>query len=105
VGQKIRQLRKERRQTQTELARRIGIQQSDLSRMEKGRYRVSLDTLVKILAEFQVGIGEFFDEVNRDAVSPREMRLLRQFGSLPRHAQQEVEEFISFKRDRVLQEK
>ena len=39
VGRKIRQLRKERRLTQTELAVRLGIQQSDLSRMEKGEYR------------------------------------------------------------------
>ena len=36
VGRKIRRLRKERHLTQTELSARIGIQQSDLSRMEKG---------------------------------------------------------------------
>ena len=38
VGRKIRQLRKERKLTQNELASRIGVQQSDLSRMEKGDY-------------------------------------------------------------------
>src|SRR6185503_12697597 len=42
VGRKIRRLRKERHLTQTELSSRIGIQQSDLSRMEKGEYRVRL---------------------------------------------------------------
>ena len=64
IGPKIRKMRKERKLTQTELAARIGIQQSDLSRMEKGEYRVSLDTLFRILAEFNVSISEFFDDVN-----------------------------------------
>ena len=57
-GQKIRQLRKEHKLTQVELSHRLGIQQSDLSRMEQGEYRVSLDTLFRILAEFKVGIGD-----------------------------------------------
>ena len=52
VGSRLRRLRKERGLTQAELARQIGIQQSDLSRMEKGEYRVSLDNLFKILGVF-----------------------------------------------------
>ena len=35
VGRKIRQLRKEHKLTQMELSARLGIQQSDLSRMEQ----------------------------------------------------------------------
>ena len=98
VGRKIRRLRKERRLTQTELSSRIGIQQSDLSRMEKGEYRVSLDTLFKILAEFDVSIGEFFDDVARETFTPREVQMVRQFKSLAPEAQREVEDFIGFKR-------
>ena len=98
VGRKIRRLRKERRLTQTELSGRIGIQQSDLSRMEKGEYRVSLDTLFKILAEFDVSIGEFFDDVVKESVTPREARVVREFKSLAPEAQREVEDFIAFKR-------
>jgi len=97
VGRKIKRLRKERRLTQTELSTRIGIQQSDLSRMEKGEYRVSLDTLFKILAEFDVTIGEFFDDVARETFSPREVRMVREFKSLAPEAQREVEDFINFK--------
>ena len=100
VGRKIRRLRKERRLTQTELSARIGIQQSDLSRMEKGEYRVSLDTLFKILAEFDVSIGEFFDDVARETFTPREVRMVREFKTLEPQAQREVEEFINFKRAR-----
>lgn len=98
VGRKIRQLRKQHKLTQTELSSRIGIQQSDLSRMEKGEYRVSLDTLFRILAEFHMGMGEFFDEVNREALTPKDAQLLRDVKALDPDSQREVESFIAFKR-------
>ncbi|MCP4658938.1 MAG: helix-turn-helix transcriptional regulator [bacterium] len=98
VGPKIRQLRKERKLTQTELASRIDIQQSDLSRMEKGEYRVSLDTLFKILAEFNVSIGEFFEDVAEESMTPRDVQLVRDLKRLPTGARREVEAFIDFKR-------
>lgn len=94
MGQLVRQHRQERNLTQTELARQIGIQQSDLSRMEKGEYRVSLDTLFKILAEFRLGIGEFFEEVALESITPRDLRLVRVFHELDSSAQQEVESLI-----------
>ena len=104
VGPRIRKLRKERKLTQTELASRIGIQQSDLSRMEKGEYRVSLDTLFKILAEFNVSIGEFFDDVARESLTPRDVRLVRDVKKLPTVARKEIEEFVAFKRAQHLPE-
>src|SRR5581483_12116889 len=58
VGRKIRQLRRQRKLTQVELADRIGIHQSDLSRMEHGEYKVGLDTLLKILQTFDLSIGD-----------------------------------------------
>jgi transcriptional regulator with XRE-family HTH domain len=94
VGRKIRQMRKDRHQTQTELAHRLGIQQSDLSRMEKGEYRVSLDTLFKILAEFRIGVGEFFEEVARESLTPRDLRMLSDFHDLDPNSQHEVETYI-----------
>jgi transcriptional regulator with XRE-family HTH domain len=98
VGRKIRQLRKDRKLTQTDLAARVGIQQSDLSRMEKGEYRVSLDTLFRLLAEFKLSIGEFFDDVNRESVTPRDAHLIREIKTLDEDSQREVEDFIAFKR-------
>ncbi|MCR4651553.1 MAG: helix-turn-helix domain-containing protein [Lachnospiraceae bacterium] len=50
-------LRKERRITQEELALRTGIARSNISRIEKGTYNITLDTLVKIA----VGIGMTLD--------------------------------------------
>jgi transcriptional regulator with XRE-family HTH domain len=98
VGKKIRQLRKERHLTQTELSAKLGIQQSDLSRMEKGEYRVSLDTLFKVLAEFRIGVGEFFEDVSRETVTPRDLRLLNDFHALDPVTQEEIEDFIHERR-------
>ena len=100
VGRKIRELRKEHKLTQVELSSRLGIQQSDLSRMEKGEYRVSLDTLFRILAEFKVSIGEFFEGVAKESITPRDVQLVQNFNALSEDVQREVEEFIAFKRSK-----
>ena len=98
VGRKIRQLRKEHKLTQMELSSRLGIQQSDLSRMEQGEYRVSLDTLFRILAEFKMSIGEFFEDVAQESLTPRDVGVIRDFQSLSDEAQREVQDFIAWKR-------
>ena len=92
VGRKIRQLRRQRKLTQVELADRIGIHQSDLSRMEQGEYKVGLDTLLKVLQTFDLSIGDFFDETNRGET------VIEKFKTLSPAAQKEVESFIEFKR-------
>lgn len=104
VGRKIRELRKEHKLTQVELSARLGIQQSDLSRMEKGEYRVSLDTLFRILAEFKLSIGEFFEGVAKESITPRDVQLVQDFKALTEDAQREVEDFIAFKRAQVWRE-
>jgi transcriptional regulator with XRE-family HTH domain len=93
VGRKIRQLRRQRKLTQVELASRIGIHQSDLSRMEQGEYKVGLDTLLKILQTFNMGIGEFFEE-RADSEN-----VLDKYHSLSPDARKEVDSFIEFKRN------
>ena len=92
VGRKIRQLRRQRKLTQVELAERIGVHQSDLSRMEQGEYKVGLDTLLKILQTFDLSIGDFFDENDRSE------SVYQKFKTLSASAQKEVESFIEFKR-------
>ena len=105
VGRKIRELRKEHKLTQVELSSRLGIQQSDLSRMEKGEYRVSLDTLFRILAEFRMSIGEFFEDVAKESITPRDIRLVEHFNSLHEAAQREVEDLIASKQTQTVNEK
>jgi transcriptional regulator with XRE-family HTH domain len=111
VGARLRALRKERHLTQTELARQIGIQQSDLSRMEKGEYRVSLDNLFKILAIFDVAINDFFEdrpsdtgETNRP-LSREDMQTLQLLRQLSEEGRREVMEFLEFKVRREQQDR
>jgi len=95
VGSRIRTLRRDRSLTQAELANRIGIQQSDLCRMENGEYKVSLETLFRILTIFEMSIAEFFHE-EAGGVS-QDHDLLRHFQRLTPNAQEEVQEFVRFK--------
>ena len=96
VGKRIRELRKDRDLTQAELAARIGIQQSDLCRMETGEYKVSLETLFKILKIFEMNVGEFFHEAPPGQLSASETDLLQSFRNLSPSAQDEVRHFIKF---------
>ena len=96
VGEKIRELRKSRSLTQAELAARIGVQQSDLCRMETGEYKVGLDTLFRILAIFVMNIGEFFHESSRDAAG-EELEILGLWRTLDARRRQEVRDFMIFK--------
>ncbi len=110
VGTRLRSLRKERHLTQMELARQIGIQQSDLSRMEKGEYRVSLDNLVKILTVFEVSFNDFFDAQQaasepRRALSHEDMQILHLVRQLGDDGRREAMEFLEFKVRREQQDR
>ena len=110
VGQKIRQIRKSRHLTQAELASRIGVTQSDLSRMENGEYKVGLDTLFRILQVFELSMSNFFEEPSAEAgrtdaqgADPSsapfdDAPLARDWSALPEESRREVREFVAFKR-------
>ena len=112
VGQKIRQIRKSRHQTQADLASRIGVTQSDLSRMENGEYKVGLDTLFRILQVFELSMSNFFEEpaaeseASAGAVSAEDVREVKpsadvpfeEWASLSDESRREVREFIAFKK-------
>jgi transcriptional regulator with XRE-family HTH domain len=97
VGSRIRELRKGRHLTQTELSEKIGIAQSDLSRMEQGEYKVGLDTLFKILQVFDLKMGEFFGETEK-AEDAEARELASEFLELSSEAQREVRNFVRFKK-------
>jgi transcriptional regulator with XRE-family HTH domain len=96
VGPRIRELRKGRRLTQTELSEMIGVAQSDLSRMEQGEYKVGLDTLFKILQVFDLKMAEFFGEEERGE-APETRDLLSEFRALSDESRREARDFIRFK--------
>ena len=96
LGSKLRVLRKDRGLTQADLATSIGIQQSDLCRMETGEYKGSLETLFKILMTFEMDFSEFFHEASKSQLDIGEMEMLRNFRSLSPSVQQQVCDFIRF---------
>ncbi len=99
AGARIRALRKGRNLTQTELSEKIGVLQSDLSRMEKGEYKVGLDTLFKILAVFDLDMASFFDEGEPPSSAGEEdASAWQEFLSLDEEARREVRDFIRFKK-------
>ena len=105
VGEKIRALRKDRHLTQAELAHRIGVQQSDLCRMENGEYKVSLETLFKILGVFGMEIGEFFgDRSIASSPDDQDRELIRMFRRLGEADRDEVLAFLRFKCARSVSE-
>ncbi len=96
VGRKLRDLRKARNLTQSDLAARIGIQQSDLCRMENGQYRVGLETLVKILSECKITFSEFFQEEVPANLIPEESGLIQRFRRLGREGRHQLLDFARF---------
>jgi len=109
IGVRLRRLRKQRNMTQSDLARQIGIQQSDLSRIEKGEYRISLDNLFKLLSVFGVQLSEFFAGATAgqqaQPLGQSDMRMLHMLRQLSPESRLEVEEYAEFKlrRERVEQ--
>ena len=101
VGQKIRQIRKSRHLTQADLAARIGVTQSDLSRMENGEYKVGLDTLFKILQVFELSMSHFFEEPAAAPAASREAAPFEDWAALPEDSRREVREFIAFKKMQI----
>ena len=75
---------------------RIGVAQSDLSRMEQGEYKVGLDTLFKLLQVFDLKIGEFFGE--SETAGPEDRELVTEYRGLSDEARQEVRDFVRFKK-------
>lgn len=104
IGARLRRLRRGRKLTQADLARQIGIQQSDLSRMEKGEYRVSLDNLFKILGVFDVKMADFFGDaaaaqagVASRPLAREDMQILQMIRRLSPEGRREAMEFLEFK--------
>lgn len=63
-GEKLRQLRKDRKLTQPELADAIGIEQSYLSKLENDKYVPSSEVFGRILEEFGLSVGDLVDELD-----------------------------------------
>jgi transcriptional regulator with XRE-family HTH domain len=66
IGPKVRELRRQRRWTQAELARRLGLSQGRLSEIERGAGTFSAEQLIEILRLFNVPVSHFTSEAPAD---------------------------------------
>jgi DNA-binding XRE family transcriptional regulator len=56
IGSAIKQTRKERNLTQEELGRLVGVQKSQISRLEKHTSNVTMDTLLKVFTALKARV-------------------------------------------------
>ena len=96
-GDKLRQLRKDRKLTQPELADAIGIEQSYLSKLENDKYVPSGDVFGRILEEFDLGVGDLVDELD----SGSRLRL-RQIPEVAGHFNRQKERILGNRRSWLL---
>lgn len=78
IGSKIKALRTERRMTQTEFAKRLGVTKSAVSSYENGSRLPSYDILLKIARIFRVSTDVLLGNVDNSSVTLDVTKLTRQ---------------------------
>src|SRR5688572_8921705 len=77
IGPKVRELRRGRRWTQAELARRLGLSQARLSEIERGAGTFSAEQFIEILRLFNVPVSHFALDARPDPDSELQNVLAR----------------------------
>lgn len=57
---KVRQFREQKKLSQAELARRLGVDRSTINKIENGKTKPSLSLLERIAVELNVSVKDFF---------------------------------------------
>jgi len=98
IGQRLREIRKARGLSQQDVAERMGIPQSNLSRIENGKQRLNLSVLAAVLSIYRMEMDDFFaTEGEPRGAAGGEQRVLDLYRSLDPAERQEVLEFLEFK--------
>ncbi|MGE4618932.1 MAG: LexA family transcriptional regulator [Planctomycetota bacterium] len=101
IGDVIRTLREEKGVTAKDLAARIGLSPSQMSRLESGQRRVNSEVLARIARALEVTPSQFFDEggsiqvlpLSRSAATPLRSAIGKIFRSARRQKHWTVEDF------------
>ncbi|HEX9734308.1 MAG TPA: helix-turn-helix domain-containing protein [Thermoanaerobaculia bacterium] len=104
VGARIRHLRETWGLTQADLAAVAGYEQSNISRLETGEYRVHIDTLWTILAQLDVSLAEFFELPREEDFSPGTIRMLEQYYELDEEDRAAARNLLQFKLEQSREE-
>jgi transcriptional regulator with XRE-family HTH domain len=95
IGSRIRELRKIRKQTITDLAKKVGVRREYLSNLERNVNTPSLPTLEKICEELNVTLAEFFS-VENTIPTPQHKRLLENIDVLTTDQLKLLNDFLRF---------
>ena len=74
IGQQIKRLRERKRITGKDLARRIGLSQSQMSRLEQGQRRIDTEILARIAGALDVSPACFFGDASAEIEAPSPKR-------------------------------
>lgn len=83
-GSKIREIRKKSGLTQEQFSEKIGIESPSLSNIENGKSFPSMQTVLKIMDEFDVLPQEFFDNgyyIDENLIETRIIDLLKSYST------------------------
>lgn len=94
IGQRIKQIRKEKKIPQEQLAEMIDITPNYLSALERGAYNIKLDTLVQIIDCLDCTADDIFRDVIKNGYQNRTSRLADQIAELPVEEQQRICEVL-----------
>lgn len=92
IGKKIKELRKCKRFTQSELAWKIGLSPNYIGLIERGKKKPSLDTLLKIAEVFEVSPSVFFEDFKYQL--PEEDVLIKKISSILKESSEEEKKVI-----------
>lgn len=62
IGERIAQLRKEKKLSQQKFSYEAEIERSYLTHVEKGRKNISIETLIKITDALEISLKDFFNQ-------------------------------------------
>lgn len=78
LGQRIKNLRKEKKLSQEDLAERIEKSVDTVSNIERGKFFPRLDTAIEIANAFDIELFEIFQTRNLPLNNPEKLRLLNE---------------------------
>lgn len=100
IGSRLSQIRKERGYTQIALAKKTGFTQALISSYERGRLRLSAETVIRFAKALNVSTDDILGfsnaTKNTDRVSLRLIRRLGRIESLPKGKQKTILQAIDF---------
>ncbi len=97
IGQIIKKHREQKGLTITELADRLGISRSYMSRIEKGDRKLNTDVLVKISEILEVPFETFYPDENKKKIYNEDEEILiidKNVHNLEKYTNEQILEFI-----------